>query len=150
MYEIYCTCDSAEIFLNIHILYDQPYACVLINELMCWILLMPLDGEGRGGPEALQVPQGEAGQRVLAATWRPQTEVRAAGLRVSNSLCNCSWLLCSSPSSPSSCYLHSIISEHSVYWRQLTGDWHPFGAVLLFLPSCSVWLISHDKGHVLD
>lgn len=42
----------------------------------------------------------------------------------------------------------SLISEHLARWSQ--GDWHPFGIVLLFLPICSAWLISHDKRHALD
>lgn len=33
-----------------------------------FFLVMPPDGEGRGGPDPLQGPQGEAGQRILPTT----------------------------------------------------------------------------------
>lgn len=42
--------------------------------------LMPTDGEGRGGPDPLQVLQGEPGQELLPATWCLQTKIWAAGL----------------------------------------------------------------------
>lgn len=126
--------------------------CV-ICESTCWILLIPPDGEGGGGPDPLPVPQGEPGQRIHSATWRPPTEVRAAGLYefvtcFAIVLCFCAHLV----------FIIAIIIMLSLLYYQrilglseaAEGDWHPFGVVLLFLPICSAWLISHDKGHGFD
>lgn len=166
-----CIPDSE---LSLNVLHIHFLLYVFYN-VCIWMFfpLMPPDGEGRGRPDPVQVPQGEPGQRVLPATWCTQTEIWAAGLYESVTLCPsvCSTLIYLCPhvwvlllccwcihgeelslllpsSSSSHCYHFSIISEHLVLWSQ--GDWHPFGIVLLFLPICSAWLISHDKGYALD
>lgn len=118
------------------------------------------DGEGRGGSDPLQVPQGEPGQRLLRTTGCTQTEIWAAGLYVLSvylylhvcivSLPVCIW--CSQgKASPASIIVVTLLSFCCRWTLGLLepGDWHPFGIVLLFLPICSTWLISH-KWHALD
>lgn len=66
-------------------------------------LLLPQDEEGRGGPDPLQVPQAEPGQRVFPAARCTHTEIRAAGLY--ESVIACSDLV-------STCVLSDLITKY--------------------------------------
>ncbi len=77
-------------------------------------LLMPPDGEGRGGPDPLQIPEGEPGQRVLSATWCTQTEIWAAGLYESVTLSVCLHCVCL----PASARVNSCLASHDVARRK--------------------------------
>lgn len=51
--------------------------------------IMPTDGEGRGGPDPLQNPAGDPGQRLLSAARSYKTDIRAAGLYEAGTVCSC-------------------------------------------------------------